>query len=192
MRMLKFLLVAVVLSLLAGCAAVQLVETGPQTVAKGFRVDTPVAWGRLDAGYRSVWTLDGLPLNQLYFNAAIKDGEHITTRKKQSRSNATGPFFRQGSDASQIQQLVVDYLRESGMVDVQASNLSPARMGDVEGLRFDLSYATSKGLIYRGRVVGAEHQNQLYLIWYVAPSEYYFERDLALAEQVMNSASIVR
>lgn len=180
--------------LLCGCTATNLVKAGPAQVARGIAVDTPVDWARFQAGASGIewWTRDGLLLNRLQFGAGIEAGQHVFTRRKAPRRQPEGPYFQPGMDANAIQQLIVDAWRAGGFVDPVADGLRPARFGDVDGLRFEARMASTDGLVYRASVLAAESGRRLYYIIYLAPGEHYYERDLAHAERILETATIAR
>lgn len=181
-------------ALTAGCGATNLVRTGPAEVARTIAVETPVEWARFAAGASGIewWTRDGILLNRLQFGAGIEAGQHVFTRRKAPRRQPEGPYFQPGLDANAIAQLIVDAWRADGFVDPAISALRPARFGDAEGLRFEARMSNADGLVYRASVLAAERERRLYYLIYLAPAEYYYERDLGHAERVFETATIRR
>lgn len=177
--------------LLAACGS-RLVKPGVARGAKSFEVTTPVAWTRLAALGGELWTIDGELLNQLSFIDGVRAGQHVLSKRRRTRSAPDGAYFKPGLDALQLQQLFVDAYAGEGMVNAAASGLRPARFGEVEGFRFELAFASPEGLIYRGKVLMAERDARLYALVFLAPGEYYFERDAATIDRVFDSARLTR
>lgn len=177
--------------LMTACGAGRLVQPGTAD-AGGIEVNTPMAWSRFAFSRYQIWTIDGIPLNRLYFIPMIRDGEHVFLERRASKRRPDGPVFRQGMRADEIRDLVLDAFSEGGAVGVASSELKPARFGDRDGLRFDFQASTDTGLLYRGKALAAEHDGGLALVVWMAPAEYYFERDAARVSQLLDSARLTR
>jgi hypothetical protein len=74
---------------------------------------------------------------------------------------------------------------------VSATNLRPARYGDIDGLRFDAEATGDNGLIYHGTFGAAERKGRLTLFFWMAPVEYYHGRDIAAVEHMFQSIRFV-
>ncbi len=186
----RVLLLCLMLALSA-CGS-RLVKPGVAHGGKSFEVDTPSAWTRLATLGGELWTIDGELLNQLNFIDGVAADRHVLTNRRRTKSAPDGAYFKPGLDALQLQQLFVDAFGGQGMVNATASGLRPARMGDVDGFRFELSFASPEGLIYRGKVLVAEREQRLYALIFLAPAEYYFDKDAALVDRILDSARLVR
>ena len=174
--------------LLAGCADERLVQPGTASANGGIVIDTPIAWSRFVFPRYEIWTIDGIPLNRLYIVPAVKNGEHVFLERRVSKDRQDGPAFRAGMRAEDIRDIVLDALTETGAVNIQSEALRPARFGNVDGLRFEFRASTAAGLRYRGMVLAAARGDELsYLLW-MAPAEYYYDRDAASVSHLLDSA----
>ena len=63
----------------------------------------------------------------------------------------------------------------------------PARFGDREGFRFEMTLDSSSGLKYRAMVAGFEHEKGLALAMFYAPAEYYYPRDEAKVSAMLDT-----
>jgi hypothetical protein len=189
----KLLLLAMLVVLLASCA------NGSQLVkaAQGVRVfdvafDTNLDWSRETYGRMELWTIDGLPLNEFVVVSKVRPGEHVFLGARDRKSRPDGPWFREGMRPDEIRDVLLDGLRGDGWNNVSASNLRPARFGDVDGLRFELQLTHGNGLVYRGMAAAAVHEGRLTHWFWVAPAEYYYGRDVAAVNAMFDSARFVR
>jgi len=193
MRRMKFLLLACLVAVLAGCAG-----TGRLvTAAEGVRVfdlqfDTGLDWARSRQPRIELWTIDGLPLNEFVVISKVRPNEHVFLAARERKSRPDGPWYRTGMRPDEIRDLLLDALRGDGWSHVGASNLRPARFGGVEGIRFDFELTHANGLRYRGMYAAAEHEGKLTHWFWMAPAEHYYGRDLAAVNRMFDSARFVR
>ncbi|MBK8067206.1 MAG: hypothetical protein IPK27_06160 [Rhodanobacteraceae bacterium] len=171
-------------SALAGCGS-PLVQPGPRDV-DGLRLSTPVAWSDLGHRGERLWTRDGIPLNALRIYADIKPGEHVFRARLRGERDE-GARFRTGLSEIEIAELIVEGLRGSGLQNVEARALAPAKIGGDAGFRAELSFDNSAGLHYRGLLLGEGADGTLSFLMYTAPAEHYFERDRAAVESIFAS-----
>lgn len=189
----RSLLLAMLVALLASCA------NGSQLVkaAQGVRVfdvafDTHLDWSRETYGRMELWTIDGLPLNEFVVVSKVRPGEHVFLGAHDRKSRPDGPWLREGMRPDEIRDVLLDGLRGDGWNNVSASNLRPARFGDVDGLRFELELTHGNGLVYRGTAAAAVHEGRLTHWFWVAPAEYYYGRDVAAVNAMFDSARFVK
>ena len=180
------------IALLAGCADERLVQPGLASASGGIVIDTPLAWSRFVFPRYEIWTIDGIPLNRLYIVPAVKTGEHVFLEHRANKDQADGPAFRAGMRAEEIRDIVLDALTETGAVNIKSEGLRPARFGAFDGLRFEFQASTTAGLQYRGMVLAAARGNQLSFVLWMAPAEYYYDRDAASVAHILDSASFDR
>ena len=58
----------------------------------------------------------------------------------------------------------------------------------VDGLRFEMELTHANGLLYRGTYAAAVHGGKLTHWFWMAPAEYYYDRDLAAVNRMFDSA----
>jgi hypothetical protein len=73
-----------------------------------------------------------------------------------------------------IQDLVVATLQKEGNKTIQAGDLAPCNFGAGKGFCFDLTFASPADLEMKGLVMARKQGDQLDLILFQAPAEYYF------------------
>lgn len=155
------------------------------------QIDTELDWARIKSPRQEAWTIDGTALNSLSIFSGIKPNEHVFMAAREKRSRPDGPWFRPGMRADEVRDIVVDALRGQGWSTVTADNLRPQNFGNVEGLRFDLALVNPDGLAYKGTVAAAERNGKLTVLFWKAPTEYYYERDAAAVNRMLDGIRFI-
>jgi hypothetical protein len=156
----------------------------PVRVQRVFEVRSPIEWARYRGFNLETWTIDGTALNRLMFVTNIRDSHHVFGFGRATRRSPDGAFYRRGMNANELMEIVVDGLSELGAANVESSNLRPQSLGDFTGFRFDLRFQGVDGLIYQGTALVVERRKFLNVVAYMAPQEFYFERDRAAVEEI--------
>jgi hypothetical protein len=189
----RFLFAAVLVSLLAACSMVTLVETSRQTVGEGvISVEPGTVWNRMAApGYQGrveVWTQDGLTLNMLAFLDGVRDGESLFRRVGDTAESQ--PVFRATMNSIEIMELFRDTLtRATQSPTVELGQLKPATLGKEKGFRFTYR-ALHRDEVWRdGQVVGAVRGGRLYAVWFSGTGAHYYKRYQPEVERIVASLS---
>lgn len=163
------------------------------TVAKSSLRVTPGRdwnrWSRRPIRNSEIWTLDGAALNELYFVSGLAAGG--TLYKDADRKN--NPLPKMGS-ALQLTE-IPEFFESSNRVALatsvfQITSTEPMQFGGNPGVRFTYEYAVKDStLMQKGVAAGTIANGKLYLISFTAPALYYFDRDRAEAEAIMNSVA---
>lgn len=189
-RGLSLLRIACLLVALAGlvaCASGGRLQTAGRTEVLGMAVDTSLDWARYAAPRQEAWTIDGTALNQLRWIAATRPGEHVFHIGRERRDIPQSAWYRPGLRPDALHELLLAALREQGWADVASTDLRPARFGTVEGLRFEFTMASQRGLRYAGTAAMFERDGRLTTIYWQAPVEHYHARDAAAVAALIDS-----
>lgn len=183
-------LIASFLLLLVSCAS----QGGRLvTASTGIRIfddmetDSSLDWARMKYIRSQLWTIDGSPLNQFIFISKVKPNEHVFLLARERKSRPDGPWFKPGMRPDEIQNIMLDGWRQMGFAQVAATNLRPARYGNVDGLRFDVVMTNQNGLIYKGTAGAVERDQRLNVMYWIAPQEHYYGRDIAAVNNMFDS-----
>jgi hypothetical protein len=137
------------------------------------------------------WTRDGISLNELTFYAGIKPGE---------------PIFRQGYaqdqklpkfKAEMLPTDLVEMFEASNRVLLQSSVFKvevtePTKLGKHTAVRFQYSYAVqAEDMPRKGEAVAAIVHGELYIVNFIAPSLYFFDRDITEVRKMVESVELV-
>ncbi|MCB1634956.1 MAG: hypothetical protein KDI37_05995 [Xanthomonadales bacterium] len=179
------LMAALILAGLSGCAAPTLVGPGVVRV-DGLQLQTPIAWSQRGRAGERQWTVDGPLLNALEIYTRVKPGELLFDLP--SAKQREGIRYREGMSELELQELVADGLLAAGVVDIKLLGLRPARLGEAAAVEFELTFANAAGLRYQALALASQANDELTLLLYYAPAEYYYERDRSTVTSILRSA----
>ena len=191
-RILLRTLACVLLLALAACGGNRLVKASTGIAVFDMTVDTSLDWARVKRPRQELWTIDGMPLNRFVVISGIRPNEHVFLLTRERKRRPDGPWYRPGMRPDEIRDVLLDALREGGWSNVQSSNLRPANFGGVAGLRFDAMLTEQNGLVYKGMFGAAEHNGRLTQFFWMAPAEYYYDRDSAAVNKMIDSIRFVK
>ena len=177
---------------LAGCAGNRLLKANTGVEVFDMQLDTGLDWARIKRPRQELWTIDGMPLNRFVIISGIKPDEHVFLLAHERKHRPDGPWYRPGMRPDEIRDVVLDALRQGGWSNVQSSNFRPANFGGVAGLRFDAMMTEQNGLIYKGTFGAAERNGRLTQFFWMAPAEYYYDRDVAAVNKMIDSIRFVK
>ncbi len=185
----RLLLICALTALLSACASGgrPLVLPGPNPAGSRLSLNSEMEWTRITAHRFQLWTIDGELLNRLYLIPSVRERDYIFLGSRQTKRRPDGAYFKPGMRADELRDLIVDGLAASGAVNIASSNLRPTNFGDREGLRFEVSLANEEGLKYQGMVAAFEHDKELALAIFLAPSEYYYPRDAEKVSRMLDT-----
>lgn len=169
-------------------------QGAPVTVAKGtLRVTPAENWNRTSVRpipKGEVWTIDGVTLNELYFVSALLPGE--TLYRDSAKKERPLPKLAATMQLTDIPEFFESSNRLAMNTSVfQITGTEPAHLGGQAAVKFSFEYALAGTTLTRkGVAVGTMVSGRLYLISFIAPSLFYFDRDRAKAEAIMASATM--
>ena len=155
------------------------------------QVDSSLDWARIKYVRSQLWTIDGSPLNKFVFISKVKPNEHVFLLARERKSRPDGPWFKPGMRPDEIENIMLDGWRQMGFAQVSGSNLRPAKYGSSDGLRFDVVMTNEDGLIYQGTAGAVERNQHLNVMFWIAPKEYYFDRDISAVNKMFDSLRFI-
>jgi len=177
---------AVFVLLLAGCSTYTLVEPHQVAVCDLYSVTPRNQWSQIKKGDVRLWTVDGAELESIRFICDVREGVPVMDITEDKHETP----FRPDMSETELADAVVNAVSLSGGQQVKARNLRPARFGEQDGFRFELSFMTDEGLKKEGAVVGAVVDKALYLIIYTGAAMHYFPKYSPDFEEVVSSIEI--
>lgn len=177
-------------STLAGCASYSAVNAGKAApVGDGISIQPQIQWANaagpgIDG---TVWTVDGLGLNELRFMTGVTPGQPLLDITGVKKADLVP--YQANMLPDDISEMTVSTLGRMNYAQTQASNLRPSQFGSSQGFRFDL-HASRDGLEIKGIALGAQRNGKLDLILFLAPAEFYFERYEPAVEKIYASISL--
>ena len=183
--------IVLLVSVLAGCASVAKVDSGEQTLGERLLVSLDGPWNRVDApgmGPAQVWTMEGLPVDQLLVYSGIKNDQaiHATT----TGGNRKNFAFRSGMQPDEIVAMFEGMLTRDGST-FKLLTLAPADFSGAKGFRFEYSLTRKRDNVQlSGLGFGSVSNGELFALLYQAPRLAFFPRHQPRVEQMARSARI--
>lgn len=187
----KLVLAALVLALAAACATVEKVETGERAVGERMLVTLEGPWNRVSVpgmGPAQVWTMEGLPIDQLLVYSGIKNEEKVHA----GGGGAGGKnfVFRSSMQPDEIVAMFEGMLTRDGS-QFRLARLEPASFGGEKGFRFEYSIVRR---IDNAQLSGVGYalvsKGELFALLYHAPRLAFFPRHQPRVEQIARSARV--
>jgi hypothetical protein len=185
--MTRRLVLLTLLLLLTACATGGKLQTAGRTTVLELELQTALDWARYSGSRQETWTIDGTALNQLRLITGTKPREHVFHMGRERKNAPQGAWFTPGLRPDEQSELLLAALREQGWADVESSALRPARFGTLDGLRFEFTMASQRGLRYAGTAAMFERDGKLTTIFWQAPVEHYHGRDAAAVAALIDS-----
>jgi hypothetical protein len=185
----RLLFIALLLALVAGCATVTKVETGEQAVGGRLFVNLEGPWNRIDApgiGPAQVWTMEGLPVDQLLVYSGIKNGELVHASGGSGKTFA----FRATMQPHEVVAMFEGMMTRDGS-QFKLARLDPVSFVGGKGFRFEYAVVRrSDGAQLSGVAYGIVNEGELYAMLYHAPRLTFFPRHRQRVENMARSAHI--
>lgn len=175
--MARLLMIAGLAFALAGCATYEPVQSGTaMQVGTDVSVDPQISWAKVarPTTSGSLWTIDGVGLNELYFFTDVKSGDPLITVRGEGDKETR--LYSESMLPNDVMDLLAATVEKLGYQQVRTSGLAPAPFGSTTGFRFNLDFSTSGGLYMKGVALAAQRGSKLDLILFTAPAEHYFGR----------------
>ena len=186
------LVCALLLSLLAACASVTKVDSGPHTIGERLVITIDGAWNQVNApnmGPAQTWTMEGLPIDQLILYSGIKDGQVV--HAEGGNSGARKSFaFRSSMQPDEIVAMFEGMLTRDGST-FKLAKLEPSTFGG-KGFRFEYSLIRKVDNVeLLGVGYGSVSKGQLFALLYFAPRLTFFPRQRQRVEEIARSARLI-
>jgi hypothetical protein len=187
----KIFAAVLVLTLAAGCApSMTRVERGSNLLGDRLTLELDGAWNsiQLTGNPARIWTMEGLPIDQLLVYTGLSDGEaiHAPIRAGDEKSFV----FRSGMQPDEIVGLFDGMLSRGGS-NFKLTRLEPARFGGVPGFQFDYELVRKVDNV---RLLGigyvAVDRGALFALVYHAPRLAFFPRHATTVRKIAEQAAI--
>jgi len=184
------LLVVFALAALSGCATVNKMESGSQSIGERMTLTLDDAWNSValpGQGPAQTWTMEGLPVDVLLIYSGLKDGEAIHRAPPSGQKSFN---FRASMQPDEIVGLFEGFLTRDGS-QFHLTKLEPARFGGEKGFHFEYSLTRQvDGVTLSGMGYGTVSRRELFALVYQAPRLTFFSRHKDRVEQIARSARV--
>jgi hypothetical protein len=186
----RSLLAVLVLAVLSGCATVNKMESGDQTVGERMTLHLEGAWNHVAVpgqGPAQTWTMEGLPVDTLLIYSGLKDGEAL---HRPGYGGQKSFNFRASMQPHEIVGLYEGMLTIDGS-QFQLGKLEPATFGGEKGFRFEYTLTRKvDGVTLSGIGYSTVSKGELFALLYQAPRLTFFARHKDRVEQIARSARV--
>lgn len=176
---------------LSACAGIVLAPAGPYEVGDSSatlnRDWTDFSPALANMKKVRLLTIDGPLLNRLYLTEGLVNGDYLVPPA--ARKEATTPTYNSAMTVSEQVEFIADSVSAIGYERVTTSGVRPVEINGVRGVRFDFEAVNPDGLNYKGRGQAVKANDKLYVAFYMAPAEHYYQASLASAEATMDSVT---
>jgi hypothetical protein len=190
--------VLILLALIAACATNKYASVVPGVTSLGeIRVTIGEGWLRAPASVipeeRSAsrtLTRENLERDRLMLIPGVSDGQSIF----RDQNNATPlPLFAANMNSEQIAAMVGQLMQQAlwnGSATVAIKDARDHGYGGIAGFVFDLEVNLPSGPDHKGAAGGFVYEGRLYVIIYSAESPGYFDGNIDVVRQLIDSATV--
>lgn len=133
-------------------------------------------------------TIDSPILNQFYVFGDVQPGDSLW-RVMDRRERERLPTFRADMTSRELTELMSEHLVRLGLQRVEETELAPTTFAGAPAVRVRYSALTRDGLEMSVMAVMANVGGKLRGALFLAPTEYYFAREVAEVEKAIASAT---
>jgi hypothetical protein len=188
----RTIFVVIALVSLSACVGVTAVGPGPVEIGKSYRISTGEIWSKYPPQARTntvaFMTIDGTMLNTLSFVDGLQPGQSIIYTSDRDKLI---PKYRVDMSASELVDFVLDSYAVQGLANGKMTDLRPEKFGPLDGYRFDFTGAYNSGLELTGTGKIAQQGENLHIILFYAPSEYYYGLRKDEVDGILASVSLL-
>lgn len=191
----KIAFILMLIAALAGCVSVTKLESGERPIGDRLFVTLVGAWNQINApniGPAQLWTMEGVPVDQLLIYSGLKDQMAIHAERATFGDSVRKSFiFRSDMQAHAIASLFEGMLTRDGS-SFKLLKLEPAAFGGEKGgFRFDFSLIRKYDNVQlSGFGYATVSKGDLFAIVYMAPRLTFFSRHQIRVEAIAKSARI--
>jgi hypothetical protein len=179
--------------LLAGCVSVAKIESGEKTVGERLALNLTGSWNHINApglGPAEVWTMEGLPVDQLLLYSGLRDGQAIHAPYRGPGPEKKSFEFRSSMQPDEIAALFEGMLSRDGS-SYKLVKLEPMTFGGSRGFRFEYSLLRKLDNVQlTGVGYGTVSRGELFALVYQAPRLAFFARHAPTVDAIARSARI--
>jgi len=193
MRKMAHVFVLACAFLLSGCVSVIKVAPGERTVGEHLQISLKGAWNHIDAPamcgpHCQVWTMEGLPIDQLLIYSGLENDQPIHADSGQSSLKAFR--FRSGMQPDQIVALFEGLLTRNGST-FKLTKLEQIPFAGTKGFHFEFKLIRKTDNVeLLGTGTATESKGTLFAIVYQAPRLMFYPKHQANVADIINSAKI--
>ena len=172
-----------------------LVEPGKVEIENIYSVSTNKKWSQFqDKGYKFLfWTVDGYTLERIVFFKPLEDGRSLFDHDSLfTKENKKRPIFNSKMNKFEMKEFFDDCIIWSReFTNFETTNLENYKIGDVEGISFDIKAQNELGLNYRGFAVAGIKDKKFYSVYFIATEMEFYGKYKEEAKKIISSIKIL-
>jgi hypothetical protein len=188
----KLILTVILTAVLAACVTASKIDTGEQTVGERLLVTLEGPWNQVNISTMEpakVWTMEGLPLDQLLIYSGVKNDEKVSGSAPAGAARKDF-VFRSAMQPDEVVTMFEGMLTRDGS-QFKLVKLEPASFGGEKGFRFEYSIVRrGDNAQLSGVGFGAVSKGELFSLLYHAPRLTFFPRHQPRVERMARSARL--
>tara|TARA_Y100000590_G_C15545542_1_gene948772 strand:- start:516 stop:1109 length:594 start_codon:yes stop_codon:yes gene_type:complete len=172
-----------------------LVEPGKVQIENIYSADTNKKWSQFqDRDYNFLfWTVDGYTLERIVFFKPVEDGRSIFDNDRliisESEKRPTFDSKMNKFEMKEFFENCIIWSRE--FTNFKTENIENYKIGDVEGISFDINAQNELGLNYKGFAIAAIKDKKFYSIYFIATEVEFYEQYKKEAKKIISSVKIL-
>ena len=179
-----FLIVLVII--MCGCAAWQLVKVERKWKYSNLEANIPGGWMKFNSPTDILFlTRDGelLQTIRIYRYQTEKNKELPISKKKFSNNMLT----------QEIAELIINEIGlRKGTQNLKLLEDTPTKVGGQEGFKLEYTFNTADSLQIKSIIYGFKDNKFIYLIQYQAAQQYYFDKDIVTFQKFINDFRVLK
>ena len=172
-----------------------LVEPGKVEIEKIYSVTTNKKWSQFqESEYNFLfWTVDGYTLQRIVFFKPLEDGSSLFDHDSFfTKENKKRPIFNSKMNKFEIKEFFENCIIWSKeFTNFEVINIKNNKIGDVDGISFDIKGQNELGLNYKGFAVLGIKNNKLYSIYFIASEIEFYDKYKEEAIKIISSLKIL-
>ena len=172
-----------------------LVEPGKVEIEKIYSVTTNKKWSQFqDKEYNFLfWTVDGYTLERIVFFKPIEEGKSLFDHDSFfSKEDEKRPIFDSKLNKFEIKEFFencIIWSRE--FTNFETTNIKNYKLGDIDGVSFDIKAQNELGLNYKGFAVVGIKNKKFYSVYFIATEIEFYDKYMEEAKKIISSIKIL-
>ena len=172
-----------------------LVEPGKVEIEKIYSATTNKKWSQFqERTYNFLfWTVDGYTLQRIVFFKPIEDGSSLFDQESFfTKENKKRPIFDSKMNKFEIKEFFencIIWSRE--FTNFETTDIKNYKIGDAEGVSFDIKAQNELGLKYKGFAVVGIKNKKLYSVYFIASEMEFYDKYKNEAKKIISSIKIL-
>ena len=172
-----------------------LVEPGKVEIEKIYSATTNKIWSQFqERTYNFLfWTVDGYTLQRIVFFKPIEDGRSLFDQDSFfTKENEKRPIFDSKMNKFEIKEFFencIIWSRE--FTNFETTDIKNYKIGDAEGVSFDIKAQNELGLNYKGFAVVGIKNKKLYSVYFIAAEMEFYDKYKNEAKKIISSIKIL-